>query len=165
MKWWIIVLCVVLLTGCSAKPVWETVDDVLPADGQVFHQYEILLDIPQSLTYLGGSGKDCLYQSGAVEVQTTSFYAADLDAAVRQLSGFSADHLNIVKTLRENLPEYQFAWYSETEEGGRVYRADLVMDDAVCYAVVCSASETAEGFHEQARQVFSAFTLSDPEKI
>ena len=163
MRWWMVALCVMMLTGCSAKPVWETVEDVIPADVQRVQSYEISLDLP--LTYLGGSGDDCLYQSGSVEVQTTAFYAADLDAAVRQLSGFSAEQLSIVKTLRDTLPEYQFAWYSETEEGGRLFRADLMMDGTACYAVVCSAAETSEGFHEQARTVFSAFMLSDPEKI
>ena len=163
MKWWMIVICLVFLTGCSAQPVWETVEDGIPAELPVLQTYEISLDVP--MTFLGGSRKDSLYACGSVEVHTTSFYAADLDAAVRQLSGFSAEKLNIVKTHRNVLPEYQFAWYSETEEGGRLYRADLLMDDTLCYAVICSAPETAEGFHEQARQVFSAFTLSAPEKI
>ncbi len=163
MKWWMVVFCLFFLTGCSAQPVWETVEDGIPAEVPILQTYDISVDLP--LTYLDGNEKDCLYTSGSVEVHTTSFYASDLDAAVRQLSGFSAEDLNIVKTLRETLPEYQFAWYSETEEGGRLFRADLVMDDTACYAVVCSAPETAEGFHEQARQVFSAFTLSEPEKI
>ena len=163
MKWWMIVCCVLLLTGCSAQPVWETVEDVIPTDNQDAFGYEISVDLP--LTYLGGSGENCLYKSGSVEIQTVSFHAFSLDAAVRELSGFSTKNLNIVKTIHESLPEYQFAWYSETEEGGRLYRADLVMDGTACYAVVCSAPESESGIHEQARQVFSAFSLSGLEEV
>lgn len=163
MRWLILVWCLLLLTGCGAQPVWETVEDIIPTDGQILHTYDISLDLP--LTYLGGNDRNCLYASGSVEVETTSFYAVGLDEAVRQLSGFLPGQLNMIKTVRNDLPEYQFAWYSETEEGGRLFRADLVMDDTACYAVVCSAPETAEGFHEQARAVFSAFVLSEPEKL
>ncbi len=163
MKWLVVICCLILLTGCGAQPVWETVEDGIPEELPVLHTYEIALDLP--LTYLGGSGENILYQSGTAEVETVSFYAADLDAAVRQLSGFSPEQLNMVKTVRDDLPEYQFAWFSQTEEGGRLFRADLVMDGTACYAVVCSAPETSEDFHAQARAVFSAFTLSEPEKI
>lgn len=163
MRWLVLVCCLFLLTGCSAQPVWETVEDILPAEGQFLHNYDISLELP--LTYLGGNGKDCLYASGTLEVETASFHAADLDAAVRWISGFSPEQLNMIKTVRDDLPEYQFAWYSQTEEGGRLFRADLVMDGTACYAVICSAPETAEGFHEQARAVFSSFNLSETEKV
>ena len=163
MKWWMIVCCVLLLTGCSAQPVWETVEDVIPTDNQRAFVYEISVDLP--LTYLDSGGNYSLYETGSVEIQTASFHASSMDTAVREISGFSAEDLNIVKTIRETLPEYQFAWYSETEEGGRLYRADLVMDGTACYAVVCSAPESESGFHEQARQVFAAFSLSGSEEV
>lgn len=45
MKWLVLICCLFLLTGCGAQPVWETVEDIMPADAQVLHTYDIFLDL------------------------------------------------------------------------------------------------------------------------
>ena len=164
MKWWIIMCCLFLLTGCTATPVWETVDDSCETAVQCT-DYDLLLPLPNQAEVIGTRNGDTLYQMGSMEVMTTTFYAADYQTAVKHLSGYEAENLNILQTFRFDLPEYQFVWYSQSEEGGMVYRADLVMDDMTCYAVVCGAPETDDTFHDGARQVFSSFGLYVQEQV
>jgi len=158
MKWWLIISCLFLLTGCSAQPVWETVEDNVELVAQQA-DYDFLLPMPERAEVIGTHNGDTLYQMGNMEVLTTTFYAADYQTAVKHLSGYEAEKLNILQTSRFDMPEYQFVWCSQSEEGGMIYRADLLMDDMTCYAVVCGALETDKTFTDDARQVFSSFGL------
>jgi len=160
-------LLLAMLVGCSAQPVWETVEDYQPAEAvmQQDPRYEITIGVPEQMTLVEETADTSLYESEELEVLTTRFQSADLNAAVRHLSGFDADRLNILQTSRFDLPEYQFAWYSQSEEGGRLYRANLVMDGMTCYAVVCSAAEEKSDFSGQVRQVFASFGLFAPEPV
>lgn len=164
MKWWIIICCLFLLTGCAAQPVWETVEDGCETTVHCT-DYDLLLPLPKQAEVIGSRNGDTLYQMGSMEVLATTFYAADYQAAVKHLSGYEAEKLNILQTSRFDMPEYQFVWCSQSEEGCMVYRADLIMDDMTCYAVVCGAPETDDTFQDGVRQVFSSFGLSAPEQV
>lgn len=149
-----------LLVGCSVQPTaWETVADV-PASGQGNMEYEIMVGLPE--TALTDESETCRhYETADLQVDVWTFFVSDMDTAVRQLSGFEAEKLTVLQTSRFGLPEYQFAWYCQTEEGGRLCRADLVMDGMTCYAVVCSFLEDAgESAWTEARQVLSSFGLT-----
>lgn len=163
MKWCVWCLTWLLLCGCVARPVWETVDDVEPAVAQSL--CEIAISLPEQAVEVGSRSGETLYEAGELEVMTSSFVAADLDAAVKVLSGYAADRLTIIQTERDGLAEYRFAWYSAGETGGRLCRADLLMDGMACYAVVCSAQETDTAFADRCREVFSSFTLVTPELV
>ncbi len=167
-----LLLLSMLLCGCAAaEPTWETVDDVLPSDPVSAWQeeaYTITIGVPAQTELLATSNGWKLYaaESGDYEIQTGTFLASSLDSAVRQLSGYDAGRLLIVETTRFDLPEYQFAWYSDGEEGGRLSQADLVMDGYRCYAVVCSRAEAAGSAYDSSiRQVFSSFGLHYDEGV
>ena len=157
-------ILLMILTGCSL-PVWETVEDPVPVEPIPVWQdeaYEIQLGIPEEASLLAEHDNGAIYATahGELEIETSTFLAPDLAYAVRQLSGFTQDQLTILQTQRFGLPEYQFAWVSQSEQGMRLYRADLVMDETCCYAVVCSSLEEAGDYAAfQARQVFSTFGL------
>ena len=140
-------LVLTMLCGCGAQPVWERVEDELPA---AVNFYEMNLDLPSDAVLLEEQADCKLYQSGDLEITTSSF---------------SAQNLNILQTTSGGMEEYQFAWYAETAEGGRMFRADLIMDETRCYAVVCSAPESAGNFHEQSRQVIAAFSLQKADPV
>lgn len=164
MKRIVIVLLLVFLSGCSG-PAWETVTDPLETQTLPVWQdqiYEIQLGIPENVTLLEKTPTMALYSSkdGELEIETSTFLCSGVEQAVKRISGFPADRLTILKTQRFDLPEYQFAWVSETEQGTRLYRADLVLDGTCCYAVVCSSLELAGDYAAfQARQVFGSFGL------
>ena len=162
MKWVGMLLFLTMLCGCGAQPVWERVEDELPA---AVNFYEMNLDLPSDAVLLEEQADCKLYQSGDLEITTSSFSAQNLQDAVKQLSGFEPQNLNILQTTSGGMEEYQFAWYAETAEGGRIFRADLIMDETRCYAVVCSGPESAGNFHEQSRQVIAAFSLQKADPV
>lgn len=165
MKRFIILCLSLLLTGCSVPTAqWETVGDFTPTQMEQ-PPYGITVGLPEE-TLTDETDGFRRYETQSLWVETGTFYAKDVDSAIESVSGFRAEKLTILKTSRFDLPEYQFAWFSQTEEGGRLYRADVVMDGMTCYAVVCSAPETAgEGPWAEARQVFSNFGLSPSEIV
>lgn len=167
MKKCVFLLCLLLLfSGCSAaSAAWETVDDVMPAQpasSWLDQAGSILIGVPEGLELLASSDGCFLYgdPDSGYEVETSIYLASSLNSAVRQISGFDADRLLIIETTRFDLPEYHFAWYAETAEGGRLNQADLVMDGVCCYAVVCSSPEAdGNAYEQETRQVFSSFGL------
>ena len=160
----LMVVCL-LLTGCSA-PVWETVEDEVPAvpvSSWLEDAYSVQLGLPGSVELLEEREDWKVYgtRDGELEIETRTFLTSGPESAVRTVSGFEAEELTLLKLSRFGLPEYQFAWVSQTEQGARLYRADLIMDGTCCYAVVCSSLENAGDYYAfQARQVFSSFGLS-----
>lgn len=165
MKQVVCLICLLLLTGCSG-PVWETVNDTIPQEPVAVWQeqvYELQVGVPEEAQLMLQSTDGSLHstENGELEVETRTFLASDLDHAVRILSGYSAEELTVLGTMRFSLPEYQFAWVSQTDQGARLFRADLIMDGTCCYAVICSSLEDAGDLYAfQARKVFSSFGLA-----
>lgn len=168
MKRMLLFAALLLLSGCS-RPVWETVEDELPLVAAASWQdtaYEITLGLPEGVTLREETDAFRLYEGEELQVETCRFLTAGLDSAVRMVSGYEAQELTILQTTRFDLPEYQFAWASQTEQGSRLYRADLVLDGTVCYAVVCSRPESAGNTLDAGiRQVFSSFGLFTDEGV
>lgn len=167
-----IALCLLLvfLTGCSS-PVWETVDDA-DADAVAVSGadavYRIETSLPQEMELLVQTDDWCVYSNadGTMEVETRTFPASDVAAAVKMLSGYDSEHLNVLQTERFGLPEYQFAWVSQTECGQRLHRADIVIDGTDCYAVICSTLEqVGNAYADEVRQVIAAFGLYTDEGV
>ena len=161
----LVLMILLLLTGCGAAPVWETVEDFVPEVPVSAWQEDartVQIRVPEGTVLAEAADGYQLYEAGELLIETSTFLASDLDTAVRRLSGYERDRLMILQTTKFDLPEYQFAWYSQTEEGGRLCRADLVMDGMTCYAVVCSTPEAAgDSYDTQSRQVFASFDLSE----
>jgi len=165
----LVVVCL-LLTGCSA-PVWETVEDVVPAvpvSSWLEDAYSVQFGLPSSVELLEEREDWKVYgtRDGELEIETRTFLTSCPESAVRTVSGFEAEELTILQTSRFGLPEYQFAWVAQTEQGSRLYRADLVLDETDCYAVICSRPESAGNDHDtEIRQVFSSFGLFTDEGV
>lgn len=154
-----------LLCACVSRvPVWETVDDALVCKSPERRPSTIVFAVPDGAVAgaFSQDGLTRLYtaQDDAYEISTTVFKTADAKAAVRSLSGFPADQLEIIKTTRFSLPEYQFAWSAETGEGERLYRAALLCDEAYCYALCFSAPAGAGTSYDSIQEmVFASFGL------
>lgn len=158
-----------LLTGCSS-PVWETVEDTMDvsAASWVESGYSIDISLPQGMECLCSEPGWEIYSTanGDFEVETRAFLASDLNTAVYMLTGYEASQMNILQTERFDLPEYQFAWVTCTEQGSKLCRADMVMDGTDCYAVVCSSLENAGDLYaSETRRVISAFGLYTDEGV
>ena len=157
-----LLLVLMLCSGCAAKPVWEYVQDEPSVQTGVWQQeaYSIEMAIPAKTDLVLEAEGEKLYvmQDGAYELSSHVFLASSMESAVKYLSGQSAEHMTVIGSKRFDLPEYHFAWYTQTEQGGRLCQADLVMDGIRCYAVVTNVAEDeAKAYESVSRQVFSSF--------
>ena len=99
MKYWILVLALALLAGCSG-PVWETVDDQQPQTPVAVWQeeaFEIRTALPEGTELVEETDGLSLYRVAetGLEIEQRVFLAWDKAAAVRLLTGAGgrdADH-------------------------------------------------------------------------
>lgn len=164
----LLIFSVLALGGCSARQetVWETVDDT----GQTLQAsyldeaYTMQFDVPQDAvvqTFSGAAGKQVYEQTdGDYSIISEVLLCADADEAIRRVSGFEPEQLSVVETNRFGMPEYQFAWYAGSDEGGRLYRADVLVDDLYCYVLTFSVREgLGSTYDTTAKQVFASYSL------
>ena len=158
-----------MLTGCGAEPTWEYVQDrIMPEEVVCWQQeaYTISLGIPQDCELLEEELGRSVYGKDDLKVEKRVFLTSGKENAIKAVSGLDASQLTVMETTRFGMPEYQFAWYQEQEQGGRLCRADLIVHDQECYAVICSSDVEVGNAHEQEiRQVFSSFGLYTAEGI
>ena len=166
----VLLLVLLVLSGCSA-PVWETVEDIAPAVPTASMEnetYTIEIGVPSSMKLLEAKDGWHIFSTdhGEFEVETRTFLASGVADAVKTLSGYSMEQLTVLETERFDLPEYQFVWLTQTEQGTRLCRADLVVDGMECYAVVCSTMETAGDLYEKdIRRTIATFGLFTDEGV
>ncbi len=160
-----------LLCACRAEPDWETVDDpAVPVMGTAAAApYIITYSVPDDTTMEPLSAKNRgLYvsENGDYEILSDVVTAATLDDALRQISGFGEDELEIVETTRFGLPEYRFAWSSVSDEGEYVSEASLIEDGEYYYALVFSVRQgLGRQYDECAAAVFASFGLYGDESF
>ena len=159
-------LCFLFLCGCGgdALPAETVSDTVVPAWSWTQEAYCITFGVPSDAQELPtGPAENCrrfVGEDGAYEIETRVLLASDERSAIRQLSGFDADDLDVVRLTRFSMPEYRFAWYRPVGDGGMVCRCDLFRDGEKCYAVTVSVREEAgREAHRLATEVFSTVGL------
>ena len=163
-----------LLCSCErAEQTWETVDDILPAVEAVSYQngaYTIVFDIPDDAieAVFSEDSSRKLYEQidGDYEIEAQVHPKQDLAELVRTLSGFDPEDLQIVTTSKFGMPQYHFAWYTAGDEGGRLCRAAVLMDDTYSYSLTFSCKEdTGAVYDTTAEQVFSTLGLFYDENL
>jgi len=167
----ILFLLPLLLSACGnpAAPAETVTDVVLVEDLTASAPCRITLAIPDGAQLQPEEGAGMsryLAEDGDFCIDTGSFLAYSPDSAIRQLTGFDRDELDIITTRRFGLPEYRMVW-CQTENGCcRVSRASLVEDGQRYYAVVFSAPESSvAGYSGLMREVFASFGLCAAEAV
>ena len=161
------------LSGCTARSVvWETVDDEVPLEAASWLEGAKVLSfaVPADAAEQAQEERPGLavYEQTDRDYEITSevLLASDLGSAVRRVSGFDADQLEILKTSRCGREEYLFAWYAGGDEGGRLCRASLMPDGLRWYAVTFRVREGLGTLYDNtAKLVFSSITLSEPGEV
>mgnify|MGYP004687672403 CR=1 FL=1 len=155
----------VLLCACvSDVPVWETVDDTLVCQRQDRRPSTIVFSVPEGAVLetfaQSGMSRLCASPDDAYEITATVFPTAEPEYAIRTLTGFDEAQLQIVRTTRFSLPEYQFAWSAATDEGERLYRAAMLCDERCCYALCFSVPAGSGTKYDSIQEsVFASFGL------
>lgn len=145
-KCWIVLLLVVLLTGCDARQTFETMlDDCnLPVMAQV---QQVQLSLPENAAVPsmenGEGGKIYLCDGYTVTLQTMD--AGDLDGTLRQITGFGREQLTVMQTTTDDIDRYQCVWSAAGEGGDHVGRAVILDDGSYHYAVTVMADFASAG--------------------
>jgi len=156
-----ILLIAILFTGCTPAPtVWETVADE-PAQMVTAQSREILVDLPKEAavhTMEADTGRLYLCQDYEIAIQTIQ--GGDLNATIRQLTGYEKEKLTVIETSHKELKRYDFAWSTAGENGDRVGRG-VILDDGNYHYTMTVLHDAADTEKTQVvwRSVFESFTL------
>ena len=159
----LLVVCVlaVLLTGCGAEPVWETVADEwqVPVMAQA---QKIWLQLPENaaMETFGGQDGSQLYVCGDMTVCVQTLAGGDLDRTLRQTTGFGKEAVSLMQWGNT----YECAWIAAGETELQVGRTRILEEGDYHYAVSVSVPETQAGqLQGQVRQVLDSMMLVDPD--
>ena len=159
------ILCVVLIAfmlgGCGAQQGWETVDDPWVEVVAPCREVEMKLPAEAAIPVLHNPDEGKLYVCDGYTVTVQTFEGGDLDATMRQLTGFSRENLTCMQTQEAGVKEYACVWSSVGEGGDYVARAVILDDGNYHYAVSVMADFAAAGELAQTWQgILSSVTLT-----
>ena len=147
----------ILLSGCKAEETMETVSDewIVPAMAQ---PREVSVRMPEDLVLpvLEQEGRQ-LYMGPNYEIMLETMAAGDLQATIRNLSGYEQEQLTILETDQGEWNRYEFVWTAVGEQGHRLGRA-VILDDGD-YHYCMTALRDAEESLIVWQDVFQSFSL------
>ncbi|MBR4290607.1 MAG: hypothetical protein IKT52_08205 [Oscillospiraceae bacterium] len=157
----VMMVLALLLCGCGAELTLETIADemVLPVSAQ---PREILLQLPEE-TLLPAMETDdgTLYLCDGYDVAVQTLQSGDLDATIRQVSGFGKDDLTVMQTAAGECACYEFVWTAATELGEQVGRA-MILDDGDFHYVLSTVTPAkhAQEYQEIWNGIFESFGIA-----
>lgn len=137
----LVILTAMLFAGCAQAPAAETIADVWE-EPVLAAPKEIRLELPgETVACAMESDTGRLYLGDGYEVMVQTLSGGDLDATIREITGFAREDITVVQTRREEPTRWEFAWATAGETGERVGRG-LILDDGTyhyCLSVLQDA--------------------------
>lgn len=157
----LLVICVLLLSGCSAEQTMETLADDLPVSAAV-DASKIFISVDgedAAVFYDGNGGELYLCEGYTVAVQTLA--GGDVARSVELLTGFSKENLTVMQTTRGGLAAYEYVWCAAGESEDQICRGMLIDDGTYHYAVTVMADYTLAGqLQDTWQMVFDSVTIN-----
>lgn len=156
----IILAVMLLLSGCSARETFETVEDAY-GEQSLAVQREVECILPEEAaaqTVQSEYGQ--LYFCDGYEITMQTVQAGDLDRTLRELTGFGREELTVIETGITDAARYECVWTAAGEGGDMVGRA-VILDDGnyhYCMTAMASQEEAAQLRHTW-KALFDSFTL------
>lgn len=143
--WWLLVLTL-LLTGCGASEVWETVTDVddTPVMAQM-QQIKLTLPKDAASETMENTQAGKIYLCNGYTVTAQTLPGGDLDKTLREISGFSRQQLTVMETQSKKEKRYECVWAAAGEAEDQVARAVILDDGHFHYAVTVMAPFSTAG--------------------
>ena len=157
----LILLVMMLLTGCGRAEVYETVSDE-PAVAVSVEPREILFDLAQDpILPAMESDSGTLYLCGDFDVAVQTLQSGDLQRTVYEVSGFLPEELTLIQTGSGEVDKYEFVWSSATDSGQQIGRATILDDGNYHYILSATVdAELMEEYQEIWNGIFESFKLS-----
>lgn len=156
----VLLLCLILLTGCAEAPVFEQVGDVYnPSEAPEPKIIRMTLPNDASSQVLSGdTGK--LYFCDGYEIMVQTMASGDLDGTLKTLTGYEREALSVLQTRTGEIKRYECAWTSAGEAGDRVGRVVVLDDGCYHYSVAVMADSLDAGaLQESWQELFSGIVL------
>lgn len=163
-KWMVILVCMLLLSGCGARETFETLGNVPHLPPSLPQMQAVCLTIPgeAALAVSGEDGNMKIYECDGYLMVLQTFDSGDLQKTIRSLSGFSPEQLTVMESTCGDHVRYDWIWTAVAEEGDMVCRGAVLDDGGYHYSlyVMAPAGESA-GLAAQWNQLFGSFCLDE----
>lgn len=157
----LILLVILLLTGCGRAEVYETItnEQVLSTSAE---PKQIRFDLAQEPVLPAmESDSGTLYLCGDFDITVQTLQGGDLQNTVYEVSGFLPEELTVLQTGTGDVNKYEFVWTSATDEGQQIGRATILDDGNFHYTLAATVdSELIEEYQEIWNGIFESFELA-----
>lgn len=163
-KFLFLVLAALFLTGCDAESVYETVSDEMVQPVAAMMQ-QTALQLPEDAAVaVMQNDQGTIYFCDDYTLALQTLQSGDLDATIRQTTGYSKDSLQLMKTQPGDYIRYDCVWTSAGEGEEQVNRAAILDDGCYHYVLTCmTLSSQAEQLQAQWQDIFTSFCLTEPD--
>lgn len=131
----VILMMLLMLTGCAGESTYETVNDELELLPTPEMQQTVVELPPEAASPTIESGSERLYMCGNYDIRVQTMESGDLEATVKAVSGFDMDSLTVIQTMRDGRDCYEFVWACAGEDGQQVGRATILDDGNYHYVL------------------------------
>ena len=155
----VLVLCVCILTGCSAE-VYETLGDVEHVSATAPEMGKVVLQLPGDAAVLTASGGNTMYTCQDYSLAVQTLPGGNLHTTIQSVSGFEKSQLMVMETVCGDHKRYEFVWIAAGEGGDTVCRAAVIDDGNYHYCVTAMAdAKVAAELREEWNAVLGSFCL------
>lgn len=149
---------ILLLSGCTSEPVYETIGDVWENTEPVVSPGRMEVPLPEGaeMEVLEANG-DGFYRVGDWELWTKVLSGGDLKKTLVALSGMDTDSLTVIDRNLQGYDCHETTWTVSSEDGIHVVRAGILDDGNYHYCLCVSVPEEDAG---EAGEVFSQILQS-----
>ncbi len=156
-----VLLMMLVLSGCSQEEYETMADEYTPMPPQPRADMVLALSQEVETAALESEGRQSLYFCDGYTVCQETFASGDLDATLRQITGFSREQLTLVTQNQGGIKRYDFVWTCTGEGGDQVCRGSILDDGSYHYAVTAMAGEEKAGaLKDDWNQLFASFSIA-----
>ncbi len=155
---------VLMLTGCGKPEDFETMSDMYEIPESVQAQQTSMLLDREAVSIGWEDGEDKIYICDDFCVMVETFSAGDLDATIRNVTGYAKEDLMIMERTASGITSYECVWVSAGEGGDQVGRMLILDDGDYHYALsVMADADKAGDLSETWQLLFDSFAIGQPE--
>lgn len=160
-KWIGPMMLILLLAGCKAEDTFETISDV-QVEPVMAQLRQVEVDLPEEAAAPAvESESGMLYQCDGYEIMLQTLQGGDLNATIREISGYERQDLTVMYTELPDVDKYALVWACAGEAGERLGKAVVLDDGSYHYvlSILADADRTAE-YTEVWNAMFESFRLN-----
>ena len=149
-KIWIIVILVLVLTGCGATETFETLSDdiVKPVMGV---EKQIVLTLPKSAAapVVNTADGSRLFLCDGYDLTVQTLAGGDVSRTVKRLCGYDMEKVTVLESSKGGQKRYEWVWTAAGEGGDQIGRAVVVSDGDYHYCICAMADAVTAGVLDQ----------------